>query len=418
MLLDRFAGLALALGVLGCGAATADEGSGSEGSESSESGEPSDSELGDGDGDGDSGESGETDTDSGEAEAETETGDTDDEEVVYPEPDWIPEPPEQHGLDPVGLETAAALAEEADSGCLVITRHGVIVGEWYWDGWAQGTQTPVFSVTKSITSALVGIAADEELLAVDDWASSYIDEWVGTESEEVMIRNLLSNDSGRYWEFINDYVTLTGSSDKTQFGIDLAQQQDSGEYWEYNNSAIQTLERVLRTATGEDVGDFATARLFDPIGMKAEYAHDAMGNAVMYSDVTASCRDLARLGYLYLRGGRWAGGVQVISSEWVTASTSPSTTHNDAYGYLWWLNNDGHWIRPSAPLREEGDGLLIPTAPEGSFSSRGLGSQLVGVDPETEIVFTRLAEVPLDQLFGGPEIEAPLWEAIMASVIE
>jgi CubicO group peptidase (beta-lactamase class C family) len=139
---------------------------------------------------------------------------------------------------------------------------------------------------------------------------------------------------------------------------------------------------------------------------------------VMYADVMASCRDLARFGYLYLRGGTWADGVQVVSSDWVAESLSPSTPHNDAYGYLWWLNNEGHWIRPSAPLREEGDGPLIPTAPIGAYSARGLGSQIVGIDPETEIVFTRLAEVPLDDLFGGPEIEGPLWEAIMAAVIE
>jgi CubicO group peptidase (beta-lactamase class C family) len=412
MLLIRVAALALVLGLLGCSPASSEAETTGEESETSGSGESSESSESESSESSD-GESSDTDTDTG-----TETGETGDEEFVYPEPDWVPEPPEQHGLDPVGLETAATLAEEAGSGCLVITRHGVIVGEWYWDGWAQGTQTKVFSVTKSIASTLVGIAADEQLLAIDDWASSYIDEWTGTESEEVTIRNLLSNDSGRYWEFINDYVSLTASSNQTQFGIDLDQQQLPGDYWEYNNSAIQTLERVLRVATGEDVGDYAQLKLFDPIGMKSNFTHDSSGNALMYADVMASCRDLARFGYLFLRGGQWAEGVQVVSSDWVSESTIPSTPHNDAYGYLWWLNRDGHWIRPSAPLREEGDGLLIPTAPEGSYSARGLGSQIVGIDPETEIVFTRLAEVPIDQLFGGPEIEAPLWEAIMASVVE
>jgi CubicO group peptidase (beta-lactamase class C family) len=408
------AGLTLLLGPLGCTpAAEGEAGDGSESSETSESG--GSSELGS---EGAS-ESGESESGETETSGESETGETGDEEIVYPEPDWVPEPPEQHGLDPVGLEAAAALAEEAGSGCLLITRHGVIVGEWYWDGWAQGTQTPVFSVTKSITSALVGIAADEELLAIDDWASDYVDEWAGTESEELTIRNLLSNDSGRYWEFVSDYVTLTASSNKTQFAIDLDQQHLPGDWWEYNNSAIQTLERVLSTSTGEDVGDYARTKLFDPIGMKSSFAHDPDGNAVMYADVMASCRDLARFGYLFLRGGQWAEGLQVISGDWVSESTSPSTPHNDAYGYLWWLNNEGHWIRPSAPLREEGDGPLLPDAPLGAYSARGLGSQIIGIDPATEIVFTRLAEVPLDQLIsGGPEIEGPLWAAIMAAVVE
>lgn len=409
------AGLALLLGLSGC----AEPSSGA-----TEQGESGESESDSSSGESESGESEtETETESGETatDSETDTGEseTGDEAPVYPDPDWVPESPEAHGLDPVALEAAAALAEQAGSGCLLITRHGVIVGEWYWDGWAQGTQTPVFSVTKSIASALVGIATDEQLLAIDDWASDYVGEWVGTESEELTIQNLLSNDSGRYWEFVNDYVTLTASSDKTQFAIDLTQQQQPGEWWEYNNSAIQTLERVLRTATDQDVGDYAKTKLFDPIGMKATFAHDPDGNAVMYADVRASCRDLARFGYLFLRGGQWAEGVQVISPEWVAESTSPSTPHNDAYGYLWWLNNEGHWIRPSAPLREEGDGPLLPDAPLGAFSARGLGSQIVGIDPATEIVFTRLAEVPIDQLIsGGPDIEGPLWAAIMAAVVE
>lgn len=408
------AGLVLLLGLPGCAEPSSEAGDDDEssGTSASESESDSDSETGES-------ESGsESESDSESESGEGETGETGDEAPVYPEPDWVPEPPEQHGLDPAGLETAATLAEQAGSGCLVITRHGVIVGEWYWDGWAQGTQTPVFSVTKSITSALVGIAADEQLLVIDDWASDYVGEWVGTESEELTIQNLLSNDSGRYWEFVSDYVTLSASSNKTQFAIDLDQQHGAGEWWEYNNSAIQTLERVLYTATGEDVGDYARTKLFEPIGMKSSFAHDPDGNAVMYADVMASCRDLARFGYLFLRGGEWAEGVQVISPDWVAESTSPSTPHNDAYGYLWWLNNEGHWIRPSAPLREEGDGPLVPDAPLGAYSARGLGSQIVGVDPATEIVFTRLAEVPLDQLLGGPEIEGPLWAAIMAAVVE
>src|SRR5690606_26142614 len=116
--------------------------------------------------------------------------------------------------------------------------------------------------------------------------------------------------------FIGDYVTLTASSNKTQYAIDLDQQHMPGEWWEYNNSAIQSLDRVLLVATGEDVDDYAKARLFEPIGMKSHYAHDASGNAIMYADVLASCRDLARLGYLYLRGGTWADGLQVVSSAW------------------------------------------------------------------------------------------------------
>ncbi|MCA9688478.1 MAG: serine hydrolase [Myxococcales bacterium] len=354
---------------------------------------------------------------------ETATTDTDadtdtDDAPVYPVPDWDVVPPEDEGFDPDALEEAALLAAEHDSNCLVITRRGVIVGEWYWGGWDQDTQGLVFSVTKSFTSAVFGIAQARGELDIEEPAANFIDEWVGTGSEAVLVRDLLSNDSGRHWDFTGDYVTMTFSEDRTQYAVDLAQQHPPGTWWEYNNAAIQTLERVFKVATAIDLGAYGNAHLLDPLGMEASFGYDGAGNTLTYADLVSSCRDLARFGYLYLRGGRWADGVQLVPEAWVTASTTPSTTLNDAYGYLWWLNRDGHFVKPSTPLRKEGDGLLIPEAPAGAFTAQGLKAQLVAVEPETEIVFTRIAEVPPQDLFSDTPIEGLLWGAIMAAVDE
>lgn len=350
---------------------------------------------------------------------DTTAGDTDPGgEPVYPDPEWDHGRPEDHGLDPVALAEFATFVGDNDSNCLVVVHAGVIVGEWYWNDYTPDTdQENVYSVTKSITSALVGIAQERGELAIDDPAASSIQEWMGTPSEVVALRHLISNDSGRHWDFFADYVQLGLQADQTAFAIGLDQQQDPETYWEYNNAAIQTLERVLEVATAQDVGDYATANLFDPIGMTASYGRDGDGNPLTYQGVSASCRDLARFGYLFLRDGRWAGGVQVVPQAWVAESTVPSTPLNSAYGYMWWLNHDGHYVLPSAPLRQEGDGQLVPGAPAHLFSAVGAFGQLVIVDREREIVVVRLGAQPASGDLLGLQFLNDLWVAFAAALV-
>jgi len=312
-------------------------------------------------------------------------------EVVYPDPDWAVAAPEAHDLDSILLEEAADFAEAHASNCLVVTRDGVIVGEWYWNGWGPANEQNVFSVTKSVTSALVGIAQDRGDLDISERASHYITEWVGTPSEDVTIQNLISNDSGRYWDFITDYLGMAIlAEDKTEVAVGLGQQHLPGTVWEYNNSAIQTLEPVLNQATGMDVADYADELLFEPLGMASSFGRDVAGNPMTFAGVECSCRDMARLGYLYLRGGRWSGGRQIVSEDWVEASIQPSTPLNSAYGYMWWLNHEGVWKAPSAPEHEGGEGRPMPDLPENVFRASGAFNQIIFADPNTDIVFTRI----------------------------
>ena len=88
------------------------------------------------------------------------------------------------GFDPKALSAIAADAEARDSNCLVVVRHGAIVAEWYWNGTDPTSTQNVFSVTKSLTSTLVGVAEAAGDLRIDDLASKYIPQWVGTASAE------------------------------------------------------------------------------------------------------------------------------------------------------------------------------------------------------------------------------------------
>lgn len=309
---------------------------------------------------------------------------------AWPIPDWQTVDAEEAGMDQALLDEMAAQAEAAGSMCLVVTRDGRLVDEWYWQGADQETEQETFSASKSVSSTLVGIAVDKGLVELDDPASDYIEEWKGTPSENVTIRNLVSNDSGRYQDPQSDYVTMaTMADDKTQYAIDLDQQHEPGTQWVYNNAAIQTLDRVLEEATGMPTVDFARTELFEPLGMDSQVATDAAGNALMFMGTQASCRDMARFGLLFLREGRW-GDERVLSSEWVDEATRPSQELNPSYGFLWWLNGAGEIANP------DGQGVrtsLAPEAPDDLYAALGLGNQVVAVIPSTGVVAVRIGPV-------------------------
>ncbi len=344
-------------------------------------------------------------------------------EAVYPGEEWERADAAEMGFDPAALDAVAATAEEMASTCFLVTRKGRIVGEWYWQGDDATSAHEVYSVTKSFTSTLVGMAEADGDLAIDDSASEYVEEWRGTDAEAVTIRNLLSNDSGRQWDLGLDYVQLPQAADRTQFAIDLDQQYPPGEAWSYNNAAIQTLDRVVATATGEVMADYAADRLFAPLGM----AHTEMTldpshrstNAFM--GIQSTCEDLARFGYLFLREGAW-DGEQIVPAAWVEEATgAPSQEHNAAYGFLWWLNTEGRLLSPLQAVSpteepEEVIGQIAPGAPEDMYTAQGLGGQIVMVDPGSETVVVRLGGggTPGDPSsgFGAADAARVLTEAL------
>jgi CubicO group peptidase (beta-lactamase class C family) len=315
---------------------------------------------------------------------------------VFPRAEWQRVDPAEAGFDPAVLGQIATEAEASGSNCMIVTRHGQIVDERYWNGTDAATTQDVFSATKSITSTLVGIAQADGNLDVHDAASTYIPQWAGTPAEEVTIEDLLSNDSGRHWDLATDYRDLVAAPDRTTFGIGLAQDSPPGEAWAYNNAAIQTLDAVLESATGQDPAAYTDERLLAPIGMTdSEMTHDSAGNTNTFFGLQSTCEDMARFGYLFLHGGNW-DGTEIVPQDWVdTATGQPSQDLNAAYGYLWWLNHRGRITGALRPITgrdsaDISDGRLVDTAPADMYWAIGFGGQIVQIHPATDTVVVRL----------------------------
>lgn len=336
--------------------------------------------------------------------------------AVYPTSVWSNVDATEAGFDQAALDGLAAEAEAAGSTCLVVTKAGEVVDERYFQGATPTTKRQAFSVTKSLTSTVVGIAQDDGALDIDDAASKYLTEWQGTPSESVTIADLLSNDSGREWSLPIDYQGLVAAPDMTAYALDLGQARPPGEVWAYNNSAIQALAPLIERATGERLDDFAQDRLLDKIGMAdSEWDSDQAGNPMAFMGLQSTCLDLARFGYLALRDGDW-DGQRVVSGDYLGEATgAPSTPINAAYGYLWWLNHQGTVGSPAAATEagaataSVGD-QMAPGVADNVYWALGFQEQIVAVLPDEGIVAVRMGDAP-------PENAPFSWKELTSGVL-
>lgn len=302
----------------------------------------------------------------------------------------------------------AAKVEGAN--CLVVERGGEVLAEWRSDDFAEGALQEGFSTTKSLAATLVGIAQDEGLLSIDDPASRFITEWVGTDSESVTIRQLLSNTSGRYFDVLSDYARLAFlEQDKSGYAISLGQSSPPGETWVYNNAAVQTLEVVLERATNVSVEEFARTRLFEPVGMTSRLSTDAYGNQGLFAGMQTNCDDLTKFVRLYMDNGT-VGDRQVVSSAFIEEALRPSSELNDGYGFLWWLNEPGRIVRADGSGTDSGESLQ-PGAPADMFWASGACGQVAMGFPSSDLIITLMRPVEVGGLSrlagcGGAEAEA------------
>jgi CubicO group peptidase (beta-lactamase class C family) len=294
--------------------------------------------------------------------------------------------------------------------------------------WPGPTTAPreAFSVTKSLTSVLVGIAQRDGHLSVTDEVSEHVPQWKGTPSEHVTIEDVLSNTSGREWSLATDYGAMAvQAEDKTAFAIGLGQDAEPGTVWAYNNSAIQVLSAVLQTATGLSPSEYARREVFEPLGMAdSELRTDASGGSLTFMGLRTTCLDLARMGLLMLADGTWGRGddaVDVLPASYVEDSTGRSSSElNAAYGWLWWVNRPGVVASPLAAVTagdpgETFEGRLAPDAPEDTFWALGFQGQYLAVIPRVDVVAVRLgAEPPDEPPFGVPEFT----DAVLAAVTD
>lgn len=304
----------------------------------------------------------------------------------WPTSGWKTSTPEQQGMDSTKLIIADEFIQNRlpDAFSLLVVRNGYLVFEKYYSWGSSDKYAVVHSVTKSVTSALIGIALDKGYLnSIDQKLIEFVPEYTTGEldprKKEIRLRDLLTMSAGFRWNdrgpsMRNWYL----SSDWIKFAVQLPQENNPGDVFNYNSSISHLLSVILSKSTKTSTLNFAKQHLFEPLGIQSAYWHqDPQGYYIGGFGLGLSARDLAKFGFLYLNNGYW-NGQSIVSESWVEESTNQQIqafSHpiygKFGYGYHWWVRKV--------------DGCS-------SFRAWGRRGQFIAVVPELDLVIVVTSE--------------------------
>jgi CubicO group peptidase (beta-lactamase class C family) len=233
---------------------------------------------------------------------------------------------------------------------LLLIRDGKVAVDASFYPYDGSTPHELASVTKSVMTTLIAIAADEGYLELDQPMLDFFPDRevasVDDRKERVTVADLASMTGGLDCAWQPDEPTLDemrAADDWIQFALDRPMVAEPGERWEYCSPDMHLLSAILTEATGMTALDFGWRYLFGPLGMREViWPADPQGYSHGWGDIYLYPRDAAKLGQLWLNGGTWEGQ-RIVSEAWVTAAVQPiSRTSNpdDDYGYGWWVDHE------------------------------------------------------------------------------
>lgn len=249
---------------------------------------------------------------------------------------------------------------------IIVLKNNNIVFENYQHGFNQNSTLHIASVTKSIMSALIGIAIDKGAIqSIDQNVLDFFPDYITKRGEKtiqnITIKNLLTMTAPYKYKY-EPYTKVYSSSDWTKTVLDLLGGKGELGKFKYTTIGIQVISGILTFSTGKSVLQFAAENLFSPLGIKPpnkvritnreEYfaflknknvegwVSDPQGVNTAGWGLALSTSDMAKIGQLYLNYGKW-NSKQVIASKWIRESTSEQSVWGTIpYGYLWWVINN------------------------------------------------------------------------------
>ena len=279
------------------------------------------------------------------------------------------------------VDLSTTLAEKYPTvRALVLARGDCTMFEYYRNLISPDTPSPVYSVTKSVLSILVGMAIDDGYLRLDERLSEIAPEAfednVDPLARDITLRDVLTKTEGFAETGAGDLRITPEGPETWAWMLHRPVKYQPSTHFRYDHVGSDLLAIVLSKAIRQDAGKFAQQRLFGPLRI-ANYTWPADSDGYLHGEdgLALTARDMAKIGVLYLRHGRWADK-QIVSDAFVRDST---TKHNDggppvkaAYGYHWWINTTKTHLE--------------------AFFASGKKSQLIYVVPKLDLVVALAAE--------------------------
>jgi len=313
------------------------------------------------------------------------------------------------GVKHVGL---SELLRSTGTHAFIVIRDNQLLYEDYFNGFARDSLGTTWSLSKSVTSALVGIAIAEGYIKnLDEPITSYLPELKDRGFDAITIRNLLTMGSGiqyRFGVFPWDEFVLAGYYPNLRQLLlsDLKVMEPPGQSFHYNNFNTELLGLILGRTTHRSPSQYLQEKIWKPIGMEypATWSIDSEQDGFELTPILLNARaiDLAKFGQLYLNSGNW-GGKQIVPEQWVVDSTSRDANDHRPwetfsrwqdkggyYKYFWWGVSQG--------------------ASDYSYMGIGTYGQFIFISPRTKVVIVRTA--------GEDGIDPPYWREVFQNIAE
>jgi CubicO group peptidase (beta-lactamase class C family) len=298
--------------------------------------------------------------------------------------------PETFQLNDSVVNTKAFL-DYSLTDALLIIQHDMMRYEYYGNGFTVDDHHIAWSMSKSVISALFGIAISEgKIKSIEQTVTDYLPEFAGTGYDKVRIKDVLQMSSGvgfneDYGDFNSD-INIMGryfalGMPMADFAKTLKREREPGTFNHYVSIDTQVLGMILAKATGQSITQYMNDKLWSQIGPEAEafWIVDKSGMEFALGGLNATARDYAKVGQLFLDTGKWQGR-QVVPRDWALASITPDAPHvmpgkresavlRDGYGFQWW----------------------IPEGSQGEFNAQGIYDQFIYIDPKTDMVIVKLS---------------------------
>lgn len=328
-------------------------------------------------------------------------------QVVQADPKATPLPERRVDLSGVTYQvngntrTVEQYMQDGATNAIAFMHDGEFVYDDYQNGFTADTRHQMWSVTKSVTTSLVGIAVGEgKVDSIFDPIQKYIPETAGTVWEGTTVEDLLQMESGIYWVDVPvhqpEELILMGMDFHTNglygmtrndYLLQLTRVSPPGHRYRYNSADAQMLTWLLENVYGDSYSNILSEKLWQPAGMESDalIMVDREEHAFASMGLFATAKDMLRFGELFRNGGRNMAGQQVVPEAWVAASHDYSAETGGPRGYMW-----PPW--------------------SGGYTASGYGHQRVTVGPDLQMTGVRFGNDPIDTV-------APKeWEAVYLAV--
>jgi CubicO group peptidase (beta-lactamase class C family) len=287
----------------------------------------------------------------------------------------------------LGQGVLARYMDEHHLAGVMVLQHGRVRLQRFAPGFGPAQRWESFSVAKSVTSTLLGIALQRgDIHSLDDTLGTYIPELRDSAYAKVTVQQLLTMTSGVHWN--EDYADaksdvaqmymhpcVDGQAHILSYLKKQPRQWSAGTHWNYNTAETDLLGILVQRATHRSLAAYLSQTIWKPYGMAADaywIKDECDGSDTGGSGLSATLGDYARLGQFMLDGGRIAGK-PVVARAWLDGALHRQENVDDpdrGYGYLWWTDNDG------------------------SYAAIGIFGQMVYVDPARRLVIAQVGAWP------------------------